>query len=148
MGTRHFFISFFLNFFLGGVAGCGGGGGALVGTRLQYPPVDRRLRFKVRNCIQSIFLLFSVIFVWTTYLWVCPVFFFNFFLFAGSGGTRGCISVWDTTGSTWSLVTRFFFGCKKSHKIYVYACSKHLSLVRRAHIYIYMYMYILFCIRR
>jgi hypothetical protein len=33
-----------------------------------------------------------------------------------------------------------FFCCKKSHKIYVYACSKHLSLVRRAHIYIYIYI--------
>ena len=46
---------FFFNFSLGGVAGGGGGGGALVGTRLQYPPVDRRLRFKARNYVQSIF---------------------------------------------------------------------------------------------
>ena len=53
VGTCHF--SFFFNFSLGGVAGGGGGGGALVGTRLQYPPVDRRLRFKARNYVQSIF---------------------------------------------------------------------------------------------
>ena len=95
---------------LGGVAGGGGGGGALVGTRLQYPPVDRRLRFKARNFIQSIFLLFSVTFFFNhLHMRVSGLCFFEpFFYVAGSGGTRGCISVWDTTASTWSLVTRFF----------------------------------------